>query len=64
MIGSPVGVAWPVASSSIGANCRPVVMPTATDEWSVRIVSTSQSWATRCIHVPTLDTMAPIAHTR
>ena len=52
------------ASSTIGANCRPVVMPTATAEWSVRIVSTSQSWATRCIQVPMLDTIAPIAQTR
>ena len=28
---------------------------------SVRI---SQSWATRCIHVPTLDTSEPVANRR
>ena len=32
--------------------------------WAVRPVSTSQSCAVRCIHVPTFDTSEPIAHTR
>ena len=44
-----------------GRNCSPVTMPSAVDEWSVRIVRTSQSWATRPIHVPTLETIAPEA---
>ena len=52
------------ASSSIGRNCRPVVIPTASAEWSVRMVRTSQSWATRCIQVPMLDTIAPDSHSR
>ena len=52
------------ASSSIGRNCSPVVMPTASAEWSVRMVRTSQSWATRCIQVPTLETIAPDSQSR
>ena len=36
-------------------------MPRAADEWSVSSVSTSQSWATRPIQVPMLETKAPAA---
>ncbi len=39
-------------------NWRAVVMPTATPDPPDRS-STSQSWATRCIQVPTLETSAP-----
>ena len=52
------------ASTRIGPNCRPVVMPTAIAELSVSTVSTSQSWATRCIQVPVFEMMAPAAHIR
>ena len=47
-----------------GANCRAVVTPTATPESSVSTVSTSQSWATRCIQVPMFATNAPVNHSR
>ena len=46
--------------SSTGRNCSPVVMPRAVPLPSVRR-STSQSWATRCIQVPVLDTRLPSA---
>ena len=52
------------ASKSIGANCSAVVIPNASAELSVRMVNTSQSWATRCIQVPTLETMPPPIQTR
>ena len=42
----------------MGRNCRPVVMPTASAE-PPDSSSTSQSWATRCIQVPMLDTKEP-----
>ena len=49
-------------NSRIGRNCRPVVMPSAPAlPVSVR---TSQSWATRCIQVPTFDTSEPVANRR
>ena len=48
--------------SRIGRNCSPVVMPRA-PALPVR-ASTSQSWATRCIHVPTLETSDPAAKSR
>ena len=38
--------------------------PTAVALWAVSCVSTSQSWAMRCIHVPVLDTSAPTAQIR
>ena len=41
-------------SSSAGRNWSAVVVPVAAAESSVRMRSTSQSWATRCIHVPVL----------
>jgi len=34
-------------------------MPSAAASWFVRSVSTIQSWAVRCIQVPTFDTRAP-----
>jgi hypothetical protein len=37
-------------------------MPTAVPELSVSTVRTSQSCATRCIQVPVLETIAPLAH--
>jgi hypothetical protein len=49
-------------NSRIGRNCRPVVMPRAAG-LSVR-TSTSQSWATRCIQVPMLETSDPAANRR
>ena len=51
-------------STSCGPNCSAITMPTAVALWFVRWVSTSQSWAVRCIQVPTLDTSAPAAHNR
>ena len=45
-------------SSRIGRNCRPVVMPSSVPPVPGRL-STSQSWATRCIQVPVLDTTLP-----
>ena len=39
-------------------NWSAVAMPTATPELPDSS-STSQSWATRCIQVPTLETSAP-----
>ena len=38
--------------------------PTAVALLWVSSVSTSQSWAVRCIQVPTLETSAPAAQTR
>jgi MFS family permease len=49
-------------NSRMGRNCSPVVMPNAAG-LSVS-TSTSQSCATRCIQVPTLDTMPPAANIR
>ncbi len=49
-------------NSSVGRNCRPVVMPRA-PALPVR-ASTSQSWATRCIQVPMLDRSDPPANRR
>jgi hypothetical protein len=46
--------------SSIGRNCSPVTMPSAVAELSVSF-RTIQSWATRCIQVPTLEMTAPPA---
>ena len=40
------------------------VMPTAVASWSVRWVSTSQSCAVACIHVPVFETSAPPNHSR
>jgi hypothetical protein len=49
-------------NSRMGRNCSPVVMPRAAGlPVSTRI---SQSWATRCIQVPTLETTAPLAKSR
>ncbi len=42
----------------MGRNCRPVVMPNASPE-PPESSSTSQSWATRCIQVPMLETNEP-----
>jgi hypothetical protein len=42
-----------------GPNCSAVMIPSAVPEL-VR-VSTSQSWATRCIHVPVSETSCPVA---
>ena len=39
-------------------------MPTAWAEWWVRMVRTSQSWATRCIQVPMLETIEPDSQSR
>ena len=49
-------------NSRMGRNCRPVVMPSAPAlPVSAR---TSQSCATRCIHVPVFDTSDPMANSR
>ena len=47
----------------MGRNCSPVAMPSAVPlPWvSSR---TSQSWATRCIQVPVLETTWPLANSR
>ena len=45
-------------SSTTGRNWSPVVMPRAAPPLPGRL-STSQSWATRCIQVPVLDTTLP-----
>ena len=45
-------------SSRIGRNCSPVVMPSSVPPVPGRL-STSQSWATRCIQVPVLETTLP-----
>ena len=47
-----------------GANCRPVTVPRAVAEWSVSWVRTSQSWPTRPIQVPVLETREPPAYRR
>jgi len=52
------------SSSSCGANCSAMTTPSADAFWWVSWVSTSQSWAVRCIQVPTLETSAPAAHSR
>ena len=49
-------------NSRIGRNCKPVVRPRA-PALPVR-ASTSQSWATRCIHVPVFETSEPAANSR
>jgi hypothetical protein len=41
-----------------------MTMPTAAASWSVSSVSTIQSWAVRCIQVPTFETSAPANHRR
>jgi hypothetical protein len=45
-------------STSRGPNCSAVLIPSATP--LPVSVSTSQSWATRCIQVPTTDTAWPV----
>ena len=50
-------------STSTGRNCRPVVMPSWVPPVPGRL-STSQSCATRCIHVPVLDTTLPARYSR
>ena len=52
------------ASSGIGANWIAVTVPSAVDEWSVRLTRTSQSWATRDIHRPVLDRSIPKKNSR
>ena len=47
----------------MGSNWQAVVTPTASPE-PPDSSSTSQSWATRCIQVPTLETKAPPAYVR
>ena len=42
-----------------GPNCRAIVTPTAAASLSVSSVSTNQSCAVRCIHVPTFEISAP-----
>ena len=51
-------------SSSWGPSCKAIVKPTAAASLSVSSVSTIQSWAVRCIQVPTLLTSAPANHSR
>src|SRR5665647_3098975 len=51
-------------SAWAGTNCRAVVIPTAMPESLLSTVSTSQSWATRCIQVPMFATNAPVNHSR
>jgi hypothetical protein len=41
-----------------------MTVPTAVAFLCVSWVSTSQSWAVRCIQVPMLETIAPPAQTR
>ena len=48
----------------MGPNCSAITMPTAVAFLWVSSVRTSQSWAVRCIQVPTLETSAPPAQTR
>ena len=49
-------------NSRIGRNWSPVVMPSAP---ALPVsVSTSQSWAMRCIQVPMFDTSEPVAKSR
>ncbi len=50
--------------SSCGPNWRAIVTPTAVASSSVSSVRTSQSWAMRCIQVPTFETTAPANHRR
>ena len=50
-------------SSSTGRNCSPVVMPSWVPPVPGRL-STSQSWATRCIQVPVFDTTLPARYSR
>ena len=52
------------SSTTCGPNWSAITRPTATASLSVSTVSTSQSWAVRCIHVPTFETSAPAAQTR
>ena len=51
-------------SSTCGPNWSAITVPTDVALWFVSSVRTSQSCAVRCIHVPTFDTTAPIAHAR
>jgi hypothetical protein len=48
--------------SRMGRNCRAVTTPSAVPLWVS--VSTSQSWAMRCIQVPVLETTCPAAKSR
>ncbi len=50
--------------STWGANWSAMTTPTAVAFLWVSSVRTIQSCAVRCIHVPTLETIAPIAHAR
>ena len=52
------------ASTAIGRNCSPVTMPSAVEELFVRMVRTSQSWATRAIQVPTFEIRPPVQKSR
>lgn len=47
-----------------GPNWSAITTPTAVPLCWVNWVSTSQSWAMRCIHVPMLETNEPAAQTR
>ena len=51
-------------SSTCGANCSAMVMPTAKASLSVSSVSTTQFWAVACIHAPTFETRAPMNQIR
>ena len=63
-LGVPVGDhPAPQAEAACGRNCRPVVMPSAVPLLWVSS-STSQSWATRCIQLPVLETTWPVANSR
>ncbi len=48
--------------TSMGVNCMATVMPTAVT--LCERVSTSQSWAMRCIHVPDMARMFEIVNSR
>ena len=62
VIGREAGPA--AATEPAGPNCSAMTMPTAVALLWVSWVRTIQSWAVRCIQVPTLDTIAPTAHVR
>ena len=51
-------------STIAGPNCSAITMPTAVALCGVSSASTIQSWAVRCIQVPTLETNAPLAQRR
>ena len=52
------------SNRTCGPNCSDMTTPTAVALWWVSWVRTIQSWAVRCIQVPTFDTSAPPAHIR